>query len=152
MHETKKRTVWVLFGVDFLYVQHALPMQPKHKTIQPNSTIERNATWPRLLHWNYLLYIYILIISCWGVVDRLNKNEYHFWLAKLVHQHHFQPVSPKLKHEHLSWLWNIISQCINIHMLVSQQTPEEFIKFGKLHETEFKAMRHFHFPSKVGWN
>ena len=34
-------------------------------------------------------------------------------------------------------------------MLVSQQTPEE-LKFGKLHETEFKAMRHCHFPSKVG--
>ena len=29
MHKTQKRIVWVLFGVDFLYVQHALPMQPK---------------------------------------------------------------------------------------------------------------------------
>ena len=57
------------------------------------------------------------------------------------HQHHFQPVSPKLKHEHLSWLWNIISQCNNIHMLVSQQSIISFkiwknsLKLNSSHET-----------------
>ena len=52
-----------------------------------------------------------------------NKMKIILISKTIVHQHHFQSiVSPKLKHEHLSWLRNIISQCLNIHMLVSQQS------------------------------
>ena len=68
----------------------------------------------RLSYWNYLLYdgtgwgwgIFISCSSrwwCWLNIDGWTNWFRSFRSVKLVHQHHFQSVSSKLKHEHLSY-------------------------------------------------